>query len=174
MIETSVPAADFVVSLWTVHPTFHCFHLVPILQARKSLPFGGTLNSLWNAELNRWQTALLTWKSHFWWFLILTGLEFNCCRQWRDKLSKVTSAGSWVMPVGTGMKRTANPLHMECLGEGVWKWLTRLYPKIPWHKCYQVASLLPHPSSLSMIRQQLNQKLSFVLPVVIFRLLEQT
>lgn len=53
MIGTPVPAVDFVVRLWIIHPTFHYFDSVSVLQARKSLPFGGTLNSLGNTELNR-------------------------------------------------------------------------------------------------------------------------
>lgn len=53
MIGTPVPAVDFVVGLWIVHLTSHYFGLFPILQARKSLPFGGTLNSLGNTELSR-------------------------------------------------------------------------------------------------------------------------
>ena len=42
MIGNSVPAVDFVVRLWIIHLTFHYFDSVPILQARKPLPFGGT------------------------------------------------------------------------------------------------------------------------------------
>lgn len=60
VIGTPVPAVDFVVGLWIVHLTSHYFALVPILQGRKSLPFGGTLSSLGNTELSRWQTALPT------------------------------------------------------------------------------------------------------------------
>lgn len=42
-------------------------------------------------------------------------------RQWRDKLSEVTEAGSQVTPVGIGMGPATNPLHRESPREGLWQ-----------------------------------------------------